>query len=49
MKITPEYLTPLPELGSLSAAELLVVIADFQQQLALQQEALLSKDAAIAP
>ena len=48
MKITPEYLTPLPELGSLSAAELLVVIADFQQQLALQQEALLSKDAAIA-
>lgn len=55
MKTTPDNLTQLPQLSTLSAAELLVVIADFQQQLALQQAviqakdaALLSKDAAIA-
>ncbi|MDF2415890.1 hypothetical protein GWQ22_21705, partial [Aeromonas sp. 1HA1] len=55
MKTTPENLTPLPELSSLGAAELLVVIAGFQQKLALQEdviqskeEALRAKDAAIA-
>lgn len=46
MKTTPENLIPSPELSSLSAAELLVVIADFQQQLELKDEALQSKEEA---
>ena len=47
MKITPENLTPSPDLSGLSAAELLAVIAGFQQQLALKDEALQSKEEAI--
>jgi len=47
MKIAPENLTPLPELSALSATELLAIIADFQQQLVLKEEALQSKAAAI--
>jgi transposase len=47
MKITPENLTPSPDLNGLCAAELLAVIAGFQQQLALKDEALQSKEEAI--
>ncbi|HHD2920531.1 IS66 family transposase [Enterobacter kobei] len=47
MKITPENLTPSPDLSGLCAAELLAVIAGFQQQLALKDEALQSKEEAI--
>ena len=47
MKTTPENLTPSPDLSGLSAAELLAVIAGFQQQLALKDEALQSKEEAI--
>ena len=36
MKMTPINLTPSPDLSGLSAAELLAVIAGFQQQLALK-------------
>ncbi|MBM0438877.1 hypothetical protein GO604_21990 [Aeromonas hydrophila subsp. ranae] len=36
MKTTPENLTPSPDLSGLGAAELLAVIAGFQQQLALK-------------
>ena len=47
MKMTPKNLTPSPDLSGLSAAELLAVIAGFQQQLALKDEALQSKEEAI--
>ena len=47
MKMTPKNLTPSPNLSGLSAAELLAVIAGFQQQLALKDEALQSKEEAI--
>ena len=47
MKTTPENLTPSPDLNGLCAAELLAVIAGFQQQLALKDEALQSKDEAL--
>lgn len=47
MKTTPENLTPSPDLNGLCAAELLAVIAGFQQQLALKDEALQSKEEAI--
>ncbi|BBQ28719.1 MULTISPECIES: IS66 family transposase [Aeromonas] len=47
MKTTPENLTPSPDLSGLGAAELLAVIAGFQQQLALKDEALQSKEEAI--
>ncbi|HHT3108895.1 TPA: IS66 family transposase [Citrobacter freundii] len=47
MKMTPINLTPSPDLSGLSAAELLAVIAGFQQQLALKDEALQSKEEAI--
>ena len=47
MKMTPENLTPSPDLNGLCAAELLAVIAGFQQQLALKDEALQSKEEAI--
>ena len=47
MKTTPNNLTPSPDLSGLSAAELLTVIAGFQQQLALKDEALQSKEEAI--
>ncbi|MGU5767052.1 hypothetical protein ACV1DQ_16805, partial [Aeromonas allosaccharophila] len=47
MKMTPKNLTPSPDLSGLSAAELLTVIAGFQQQLALKDEALQSKDEAL--
>lgn len=47
MKMTLKNLTPSPDLSGLSAAELLVVIAGFQQQLALKDEALQSKEEAI--
>ena len=47
MKMTLKNLTPSPDLSGLSAAELLAVIAGFQQQLALKDEALQSKEEAI--
>jgi len=47
MKMTLKNLTPSPDLSGLSAAELLAVIAGFQQQLALKDEALQSKDEAL--
>ncbi len=47
MKMTPKNLTPSPDLSGLGAAELLAVIAGFQQQLALKDEALQSKEEAI--
>ena len=47
MKITPENLTPSPDLNGLCAAELLAVIAGFQQQLALKDEAIQRRDAHI--
>ncbi|EOI1335872.1 IS66 family transposase [Salmonella enterica subsp. enterica serovar 4,[5],12:i:-] len=47
MKMTLKNLTPSPDLSGLSAAELLAVIAGFQQQLALKEEALQSKEEAI--
>ena len=47
MKTTPNNLTPSPDLSGLGAAELLAVIAGFQQQLALKDEALQSKEEAI--
>ncbi|MGL6604275.1 hypothetical protein ACSZN2_22520, partial [Aeromonas hydrophila] len=47
MKMTLKNLTPSPDLSGLSAAELLTVIAGFQQQLALKDEALQSKDEAL--
>mgnify|MGYP003402734965 FL=1 len=47
MKMTPKNLTPSPELSGLSAAELLAVIAGFQQQLALKEEAIQRRDAHI--
>ena len=47
MKTTPENLTPSPDLNGLCAAELLAVIAGFQQQLALKDETLQSKEEAI--
>ncbi|HAH0791978.1 TPA: IS66 family transposase [Escherichia coli] len=47
MKMTLKNLTPSPNLSGLSAAELLAVIAGFQQQLALKDEALQSKEEAI--
>lgn len=45
--MTLKNLTPSPDLSGLSAAELLAVIAGFQQQLALKDEALQSKEEAI--
>ncbi|RWT35674.1 IS66 family transposase [Klebsiella michiganensis] len=47
MKMTLKNLTPSPDLSGLGAAELLAVIAGFQQQLALKDEALQSKEEAI--
>lgn len=47
MKTTPNNLTPSPDLSGLGASELLAVIAGFQQQLALKDEALQSKEEAI--
>ena len=47
MKTTPENLTPSPDLNGLCAAELLAVIAGFQQQLALKDEAIQRRDAHI--
>ena len=47
MKTTPENLTPSPELGGLCAAELLAVIAGFQQKLALKDQALRYSSAGI--
>ena len=47
MKMTPENLTPSPDLNGLCAAELLAVIAGFQQQLALKDEAIQRRDAHI--
>ena len=47
MKMTPKNLTPSPDLSGLSAAELLAVIAGFQQQLALKEEAIQRRDAHI--
>ncbi|MGU5641407.1 IS66 family transposase, partial [Aeromonas caviae] len=47
MKMTPKNLTPSPNLSGLSAAELLAVIAGFQQQLALKEEAIQRRDAHI--
>src|SRR5574344_2623697 len=47
MKMTPNNLTPSPDLSGLGASELLAVIAGFQQQLALKDEALQSKEEAI--
>lgn len=47
MKMTLKNLTPSPDLSGLSAAELLAVIAGFQQQLALKDEALQSKEETI--
>ena len=47
MKMTPKNLTPSPDLSGLSAAELLAVIAGFQQQLALKDEAIQRRDAHI--
>ena len=47
MKTTPENLTPSPDLNGLCAAELLAVIAGFQQQLALKEEAIQRRDAHI--
>ena len=47
MKMTPKNLTPSPDLSGLCAAELLAVIAGFQQKLALKDEALQSKEEAI--
>jgi hypothetical protein len=44
MKTTPENLTPSPDLNGLCAAELLAVIAGFQQQLALKDQALRSQE-----
>ncbi len=45
--MTLKNLTPSPDLSGLGAAELLAVIAGFQQQLALKDEALQSKEEAI--
>ena len=47
MKFTPEHLTQSPDLSGLSATELLVVIADFQQKLALKDQALRSQEEAL--
>ena len=47
MKMTLKNLTPSPDLSGLSAAELLAVIAGFQQQLALKEEAIQRRDAHI--
>ena len=47
MKFTPEHLTQSPDLSGLSATELLVVIADFQQKLALKDQALRSQEKAL--
>ncbi|MEP8108334.1 IS66 family transposase [Aeromonas caviae] len=47
MKTTPENLTPSPELSGLCAAELLGVIADFQQKLALKDQVLRSQEKAL--
>ena len=47
MKMTLKNLTPSPDLSGLSAAELLAVIAGFQQQLALKDEAIQRRDAHI--
>ena len=44
MKMTPKNLTPSPVLSGLSAAELLAVIADFQQKLALKEEVIRTLD-----
>ncbi|MDV1990816.1 IS66 family transposase [Escherichia coli] len=44
MKTTPENLTPSPDLSGLGAAELLAVIAGFQQKLALKDQALRSQE-----
>ena len=44
MKTTPENLTPSPDLNGLCAAELLAVIAGFQQKLALKDQALRSQE-----
>ena len=47
MKMTPKNLTPSPDLSGLCAAELLGVIADFQQKLALKDQALRSQEKAL--
>ncbi|END8972958.1 IS66 family transposase [Citrobacter freundii] len=47
MKMTLKNLTPSSDLSGLSAAELLAVIAGFQQQLALKEEAIQRRDAHI--
>ena len=44
MKMTPENLTPSPDLSGLGASELLAVIADFQQKLALKEEVIRTLD-----
>ncbi|HGX0004973.1 TPA: IS66 family transposase [Escherichia coli] len=44
MKTTPENLTPSSDLSGLGAAELLAVIAGFQQKLALKDQALRSQE-----
>ncbi len=44
MKMTPKNLTPSSVLSGLSAAELLAVIADFQQKLALKEEVIRTLD-----
>ena len=44
MKMTPKNLTPSPDLSGLSAAELLAVIAGFQQKLALKEEVIRTLD-----
>ena len=44
MKSTPENLTPSSDLSGLCASELLAVIADFQQKLALKEEVIRTLD-----